>query len=337
MIRVIRPQGRHVTKTRNSGTNAEPAMTATQSRARRALRWFVMLPGWTPQFILCAVFVVVNAFVESASVATDLSRHGVAFIPAGPTIWAFSSAASILIWFVPLLMVDAAMRARVKSMTVRFAGYVVASIVFCALHVATMVALRHIVYAAFGWRYDFGPSLDGFIYEYRKDALTFALIVGLAAAWRYAVGRERRSAADPAHIATAANSIPTATATAHEPSASAVPRQAPTFMVRTTQGDLLIRADDIDWVEAQGNYVALHVQGNVRLLRHTLAEMESKLADHGFIRTHRRALVNRQRMLAIIPPELGELGVLGVRLSSGQVAPLSESRRPEVVRLVLGA
>jgi hypothetical protein len=39
-------------------------------------------------------------------------------------------------------------------------------------------------------------------------------------------------------------------------------------------------------------------------------------------------------MQAIIPPELGELGV---RLSSGQVAPLSESRRAEVVRLVLGA
>ena len=39
-------------------------------------------------------------------------------------------------------------------------------------------------------------------------------------------------------------------------------------------------------------------------------------------------------MQAIIPPELGDLGV---RLASGQVAPLSESRRAEVLRLVLGA
>jgi DNA-binding LytR/AlgR family response regulator len=60
--------------------------------------------------------------------------------------------------------------------------------------------------------------------------------------------------------------------------------------------------------------------------------METRLKDHGFIRTHRRALVNRLRMQAIIPPELGDLGV---RLSSGQIAPLSESRRSEVVRLVL--
>ncbi|MES1264808.1 MAG: LytTR family DNA-binding domain-containing protein, partial [Variovorax sp.] len=96
----------------------------------------------------------------------------------------------------------------------------------------------------------------------------------------------------------------------------------------------LVRADEVDWVEAQGNYVALHVGSEVRLLRHTLADMETRLQGHGFIRTHRRALVNRQRMQAIMPPELGELGV---RLSSGQVAPLSESRRAEVVRLVLGA
>ena len=39
-------------------------------------------------------------------------------------------------------------------------------------------------------------------------------------------------------------------------------------------------------------------------------------------------------MQAILPTERGELGV---RLSSGQVAPLSESRRSEVLRLVLGA
>jgi len=62
--------------------------------------------------------------------------------------------------------------------------------------------------------------------------------------------------------------------------------------------------------------------------------MQTRLAAHGFIRTHRRALVNRQRMQAILTPDLGEPGV---RLSSGQVAPLSESRRSEVLRLVLGA
>ena len=104
--------------------------------------------------------------------------------------------------------------------------------------------------------------------------------------------------------------------------------------MRTASGDVLVRTPEIDWIEAQGNYVALHTQGQARLMRQTLAEMETRLAGHGFIRTHRRALVNRERVQAIIPPELGELGV---RLLDGQVVPLSESRRAEVLRLVLGA
>ena len=162
------------------------------------------------------------------------------------------------------------------------------------------------------------------IYEYRKDALTYALMLAIAAGWRAL--RTRREVAVPA--------APTAPVEAPMEAEPAPPAAAvPTFLARTAQGDLLVRGDEIDWVEAQGNYVALHVQGEVRLIRHTLAEMEARLKEHGFIRTHRRALVNRERMRAILPPERGELGV---RLSSGQVAPLSESRRAEVVRLVLG-
>ena len=208
-------------------------------------------------------------------------------------------------------------------MGTRAAAYLVASVVFSLGHVATMVALRHAAYAIAGWRYDFGPWLDGLLYEYRKDALTFVSILAVAAVWRLWATRAKPLTNEPLAAPTAPNaSSPTAPT-------------APTFIVRTaTQGDLLVRAEEVDWVEAQGNYVALHVGNEPRLLRHTLAEMEARLKDHGFIRTHRRALVNRERMQAIIPPELGELGV---RLSSGQVAPLSESRRAEVLRLVLGA
>jgi hypothetical protein len=267
---------------------------------------------------LASVWVFVNAAVNSVSVASDLARRGVRFDAAEPWIWEFSSALGLLIWLWPVLVLDNVLRARIRSSWVRLAAYAAASLLFSVAHVATMVALRQIVYRLAGWHYDFGSWPDGLLYEYRKDVLTFAGIIVVAAAWRRQARREPGDAAHAAEIA------PTASATA-----------APTFMVRTaTHGDLLVRADEVDWVEAQGNYVALHVGGEVRLLRHTLADMEARLKDHGFIRTHRRALVNRLRMAAIMTPELGELGV---RLSSGQVVPLSESRRSEVVRLLLGA
>lgn len=291
-----------------SGTNAGARVTAALQR------WRTPLAG-------AAVWMAIQAAVNSVSVANDMARRGLSFQPAEPWIWEFSSVLGIGLWLLPLLMADEQLRARVAGWPQRLASYALLSVAFSALHVATMIGVRHAVYRIAGWRYSFGPWLDGLLYEYRKDVLTFALVIAVAAVWRRLAARA--TPASTSEPAPTSSTVPIA------------PGAAPTFIVRTaTQGDLLVRADEVDWVEAQGNYVALHVGSDARLLRHTLAEMEARLKDHGFIRTHRRALVNRQRMQAILPPELGELGV---RLSSGQVAPLSESRRAEVLRLVLGA
>ena len=275
-------------------------------------------------FALIAVaLTLLNAVVASVSVATDLVRRGVTFRPAEPWIWELSSAAALLIWLWPLLRADDALRARVQSVAARLGVRVLASVVYSALHVATMVALRHLVYAIAGWTYRFGPWFDSFVYEYRKDALTFALILVIAAGWR--AYQARMEPPPPAAEPPAAAS--TAAAAASTP-------VAPTFLVRTPGGDVLVRTPEIDWVEAQGNYVALHVQGKVMLMRQTLAELEAQLADHGFIRTHRGALVNGERMQAIITRAGSELGV---RLTNGEIAPLSESRRAGVVQRVVGA
>ena len=306
-----------MTNPSHSGTNSGGGVTGVRSSVR-----FPVLPRWWAVLLLTAAWLLVHASVNSASVADDLTRRGVAFDAAEPWIWEFSSAVSLLIWLLPVLAFDEWLRTRWPSAWPRLVAYAGASTVFCVAHVTTMVAMRHLAYRIAGWRYDFGAWPDGLLYEYRKDVLTFAMILVVAAVWR-------RLASRPTGVAAAVEiSEPTEPA----PAFAAASPIAPTFIVRTVQGDLLVRADEVDWVEAQGNYVALHVGSDTRLLRQTLADMETRLKDHGFIRTHRRALVNRLRMQAIIPPELGDLGV---RLSSGQIAPLSESRRSEVVRLVL--
>ena len=303
-----------MTNARSAGTNSGAAVTTALPPAGR---WGARLA---------------HAGVNSVSVASDLGRGGIAFRASEPWIWEFTSVLALIAWLVPLLAADAALRARVRSLPARLVVLALGSVVYSAAHVVTMVALRHAAYGLAGWPYDFGPWGAGFVYEYRKDVLTYATILALAAGWRLLLARERRAAAagaDAAQIEPAAQTTPAAAPSNDGPS----PATAPTFLVRTAQGDLLVRAQDVDWIEAQGNYVGLHVQGQVRLLRQTLAEMQVRLADHGFIRTHRGALVNRQRMQAIIPRELGELGV---RLANGEVAPLSESRRAEVVRLAVG-
>jgi len=320
--------GPNVTNASKSGTNSGGPVTAPRSAARSWIEWLAGLPRRRAQWLIFAVIVILNAATQSASVTTEMHRNGVAFRPLEPWVWEFTSALSLLLWFIPLLVFYDALRARVHAPVKRLAILAPASVVFCAIHLATMALLRWLIYAAAGWQYHFGPLSQTFVYEFRKDVMTFALILAVASAWRVLVNREREVSRELAPDVAEVDSLSDVLA---QPAATP---QAPTFLVRTTQGDLLVRTEEIDWIEAQGNYVALHVQDATRLLRQTLTDMEAKLKDYGFIRTHRRALVNRERMQAIIPPELGELGV---RLRSGQIAPLSESRRSEVLRLVLGA
>ena len=58
-------------------------------------------------------------------------------------------------------------------------------------------------------------------------------------------------------------------------------------------------ASAIDWVEAADNYVELHIGGRVTLRRMTMREAANSLGRHGFIRIHRRFLVNRSRIESV--------------------------------------
>ena len=57
-----------------------------------------------------------------------------------------------------------------------------------------------------------------------------------------------------------------------------------------------IAVADIDWIEASGDYVTIHVGDQKHLLERTLSDMERLLAPSLFLRIHRGALVNQSRI-----------------------------------------
>jgi len=59
--------------------------------------------------------------------------------------------------------------------------------------------------------------------------------------------------------------------------------------------------DDVDWVEAEGNYVRLHVGKTSHLLRETIAALEASLDARRFRRIHRSAIVNVDRIAELLP------------------------------------
>lgn len=73
--------------------------------------------------------------------------------------------------------------------------------------------------------------------------------------------------------------------------------QGPARILVKTEGRIyFIRVPEIDWIEAQGNYVLLHVGKESHVVRETIGSMETQLYPNGFLRIHRSTLVNVERI-----------------------------------------
>ena len=71
------------------------------------------------------------------------------------------------------------------------------------------------------------------------------------------------------------------------------------FTVRSGRKDLIVAAEDIEWVEAAGDYAGLHVQGKVYLLRDRVHRLIEQLDPHQFVRIHRSTVVRIDRIAEI--------------------------------------
>ena len=94
---------------------------------------------------------------------------------------------------------------------------------------------------------------------------------------------------------------------------------------------IVIRLTDIDWIEADRDYVSVHVGDKTWLMRETIAAVELRLALSGFVRIHRSALVNAERVKELRPRDKGEYTVV---LNNGTELKLTRNYRASVERLV---
>jgi len=88
-----------------------------------------------------------------------------------------------------------------------------------------------------------------------------------------------------------------------------------------------VRTDDIDWIEASGNYVRLHLKEQSFLFRETMNQMESRLDPQRFFRIHRSRIVNTERIKELQPWFNGEYVVV---LHNGAQLRLSRSYREKL-------
>ncbi len=82
------------------------------------------------------------------------------------------------------------------------------------------------------------------------------------------------------------------------------------LMVKEGGSLFFIKAGDIDWIEAAGNYARLHVGREAHVIRETMHALEARLNPRQFIRIHRSTIVNLDRVKEMQPWFSGEYTVL---------------------------
>lgn len=184
-------------------------------------------------------------------------------------------------------------------------GHTVGSIFFAFGHFVLMVALRIPWYSLNGRSYVWRePFVNNLIVEYQKDIKIYIGFVVLISAYQYF--RHGKAANPQPH--------------------------ADRLVVQSGTGNSVLRLEDIDYLEAARNYVAVHAGGREYIVRETMTNLLRRLSAGPFERTHRSFIVNIDKIREIRTADTGQR----IILSSGAEVPLSRSYRDEFSRKVGG-
>lgn len=94
---------------------------------------------------------------------------------------------------------------------------------------------------------------------------------------------------------------------------------------------IFVRPENIDWIEADGNYVRLHTEEGAHYVRETLAGLESQLPPGKFMRISRSNIVNLDRVKELQPLFYGDYTVI---LHNGSRLSMSRSYRDRLESIV---
>jgi hypothetical protein len=253
----------------------------------------------------------VNAVANSVTTHLELERRGSSVEFWEPALWEGSSALMLTVLVPAVVWLTRRLPLHWDTWLRVLPWHVLASLVYSLVHVVGMVGLRHIAYAAQGSAYDFGNWPLELSYEYLKDVRSYGVAVVVIEGYRLLLRRlqgEARLLDAPDESSNAVEPID----------------RPERFLVRKLGREFLIAAAEIEWLQASGNYVNLHVHGRDYPLRSTIVSIESRLDVRRFVRIHRSYIVNLDCIAMIEPLDVGDARV---HMKDGSTLPCSRRYR----------
>lgn len=267
-------------------------------------------------FIYAAVtaVAVVIGIVNALSRADDIARRGGVYDARTPLLWDMTSVV-VIILLTPVLLAVVRRIRREPALAIRIALAIATIIVFSAVHITGMVALRKLIMWLAGSTYDFRFSLATVLYEFRKDVVTCVLIGG--GMWLIDSRRETQRALQ---------------VEAPPPSEVPVPQA---IWLRDGTRSIRIEPGDIVWISSAGNYIEYSLaDGTNRLVRGTLTAAETQLSRFNLARIHRTRLANLDRVTGM---ETKPSGDFELTFDTGQTVLGSRRYKTAVASLDRGA
>jgi hypothetical protein len=258
-------------------------------------------------WVLNFVFI---AGINSVITILDIDRARLDFEHWKPFVWEFSSNLTSLLLVPAVIYFANRVPLYFGVFRKHMPLHVLGSMIFSVLHVSGMVGLRKLVYATQGEHYDFGNWPIELGYEYLKDWQTYAGILLALALYRLLLLRLQGEASmlDAPDEGPALESV-------------ARPER---FLVRKLGKEFLIAASEVEYLQASGNYVNLHLHSRDYPLRSTMSGIEPRMDPNRFVRVHRSYMVNLDFIKEIEPLDTGDARIL---MKDGSIIPCSRRYR----------
>ncbi|WP_444885433.1 LytR/AlgR family response regulator transcription factor [Microbulbifer sp. PSTR4-B] len=257
---------------------------------------------------LCILFLFVLWLVQFTVVY--LEHHGAEsrFKPWEFLVWEGTSILVVGLLFPLILIWDHRFPLSKETLARHLFIHLLLTLPWSLLHVVAMVALRTAIYYFEGGSYNFGHWGIEFFYEYLKDFRTYGFLLGAVYLYRFLLRRIQGESLELPGEGRPKGSI----------------ERQERLLIKKLGKEFLVNVRDIEWVEAAGNYVNLHLGDRIYPLRDTMAKLLERLDPDDFVRVHRSYIVRLDSIAEIVPLESGDARIC---LKGGQQIPVSRRYR----------
>ncbi len=242
-----------------------------------------------------------HALVNAYSTLHEYAKRDEVIDTWQPYLWEFSSQVGILLLIPIIIRFNQIFPLYPKTFRKSLLPHIGATFAFSIIHIGIMVGIRKLVYIYMGDSYEFGQWQSEFFYEYRKDVLTYLGIIATIYIYRFIVLRIKGEA-----------SVVAAGEDGNQ--------RSDRLLIKKLGKEFVIKVEDIEWIEAAGNYMNIHVSGSIYPLRGTMSKLVESLPPEHFVRTHRSFMVNIDAIGHIESTDSADGKII---LKSGDVVKLS--------------